>query len=611
MTRLSVILGFVCAFAAATIQAATFTVANTAETGAGSLAQAILDANANGSGVTDVIAFNIPGAGVQTITLTGPLPAVTTPVLIDGYTQPGSSANTLTFDNGDNAVILIRVDGSNFGTLGMELQAGASGSTVRGLDMTRFGSALALASTTGVRVDGNFFRNNGNGVYVSGTSSGNFIGDAPPAQRNLFNGNQVGIYFQSDTTGNTLGYNYIGTDLAGTAPVPNLTGVWVEGIGNRIIGNLISGHTSFPDATGILVTNAAQNIEVYGNRIGTQANGVGSIPNNYGILFTGGGGESPSGTLIGAAGAGNVIANSLLDGIAVRSLTPPSTGHRILYNTFRTNAGLAIDLEDDGVTANDPLDADAGANLRQNYPVITSATRSAGGAAIVSGTLSSAPGTQYTVQLLFNIGCNASGFGEGGFVTETTVTTNAAGSAAFSFSLPSLPNGSVSTTATDPAGNTSELSQCVALVTEDPQLAISGATQAEGNAGTSLMNFTVTLTPASQFPVTVTVQTANVTASAGSDYVAANTVLTFNPGQTARTFSVTINGDTALEPDETFTAALSGATNASIATPVATGTITNDDATAPVIEPIPTAGTWALIAIGMMVACVALFRLRM
>jgi hypothetical protein len=88
--------------------AAVFTVTNTNETGPGSLAQAITDAN-NSPGA-DTIAFNIPGPGVHAITVTGDgLPSVYDDVTIDGYTQPGASPNTLAV--GDNAVILIQIDG--------------------------------------------------------------------------------------------------------------------------------------------------------------------------------------------------------------------------------------------------------------------------------------------------------------------------------------------------------------------------------------------------------------------------------------------------------------------------------------------------------------------
>lgn len=78
-----------------------FTVTTTADTGPGSLRQAIINANANPDAAT--IRFKIPGSGVKTITPATPLPPITAPVKIDGYTQPGASPNTLAI--GDNAVI--------------------------------------------------------------------------------------------------------------------------------------------------------------------------------------------------------------------------------------------------------------------------------------------------------------------------------------------------------------------------------------------------------------------------------------------------------------------------------------------------------------------------
>jgi hypothetical protein len=92
--------------------------------------------------------------------------------------------------------------------------------------------------------------------------------------------------------------------------------------------------------------------------------------------------------------------------------------------------------------------------------------------------------------------------------------------------------------------------------------------------------FTVTLSPASTQTVTVNYATANGTASAGSDYLAASGTLTFAPGVTARPISVTVNGDTTVEPNETFAVTLSGSANAVIGAATSTGTITNDDTVA-------------------------------
>ena len=111
-----------------------------------------------------------------------------------------------------------------------------------------------------------------------------------------------------------------------------------------------------------------------------------------------------------------------------------------------------------------------------------------------------------------------------------------------------------------------------------PTLAINDLTIAEGNAGTSVATFNVLLSPASSQTVTVNYATANNTASAGSDYVAASGTLTFTPGQQSQPVSVTINGDTAAEPNETFNINLSNSVNATIGDNQGVGTIVNDDA---------------------------------
>ena len=91
--------------------------------------------------------------------------------------------------------------------------------------------------------------------------------------------------------------------------------------------------------------------------------------------------------------------------------------------------------------------------------------------------------------------------------------------------------------------------------------------------------FTVTLAPPNATQaVTVNYATANGSATAGSDYVAANGTLTFDPSVTSRTISVAISGDTTFEPNETFVVNLSQPVNAVIGDAQGTGTITNDDA---------------------------------
>jgi hypothetical protein len=122
---------------------------------------------------------------------------------------------------------------------------------------------------------------------------------------------------------------------------------------------------------------------------------------------------------------------------------------------------------------------------------------------------------------------------------------------------------------------------CSSTTTPTPTLSINDATVTEGNSGTSNATFTVTLSATSTSAVTVKYDTADGTATtAGSDYQSASGTLTFAPGDTSKTITVAVNGDTTPEPDETFAVNLSNPTNATIADGQGIGTIKNDDTAA-------------------------------
>ena len=110
-----------------------------------------------------------------------------------------------------------------------------------------------------------------------------------------------------------------------------------------------------------------------------------------------------------------------------------------------------------------------------------------------------------------------------------------------------------------------------------PQLRIGNVTVLEGNSGTQAANFTVTLSAASDQPVTVAYATAYGTATASSDYQAASDTLTFAPGETSKTISVPVNGDRLGEANETFFVNLSRPTNATIFHVQGIGTIVDDE----------------------------------
>src|SRR5713226_7574546 len=82
-------------------------------------------------GTNDQIVFNIPGTGLQTITPNSNLPNITKPVVIDGYTQPGSSPNTLAV--GNNAAIKIDLSGVNYSNICVGLSLRTSNTTIRGI----------------------------------------------------------------------------------------------------------------------------------------------------------------------------------------------------------------------------------------------------------------------------------------------------------------------------------------------------------------------------------------------------------------------------------------------------------------------------------------------
>jgi hypothetical protein len=113
-----------------------------------------------------------------------------------------------------------------------------------------------------------------------------------------------------------------------------------------------------------------------------------------------------------------------------------------------------------------------------------------------------------------------------------------------------------------------------------PSLSVGDATVVEGNSGTANLLFTVSLSKAATGPVTVQYGTADGTATAGSDYTAKSGTLTFAAGETSKTISVAVKGDTAVEANETLTLKLSSASGATIADGSGKGTITNDDGTA-------------------------------
>ncbi len=418
--------------------AATYTVTNTNDAGAGSLRQAILNANATPA-VLDTIQFNIGGRGPWIIQPLSALPTITDPVVIDGTTQPGFAGAPL-----------IELNGSSAGSGASGIKITAGGSTVRGLIINSF--------------------SDGSGIYLTQESTS---GD-----------------------GNIIEGNYVGVDATGSSALPNDFGINIEGSHNNRIGgtlasqrNVISGNSN----TGLRLSGSDYN-SVWGNYIGVNAFGFSALGNgNQGLRI-----ENSAGTIVGGTGTGerndisfnkdvgilvvygsnnqiqgNIIEANSIAGVVVLT----GANNAILSNSIYSNGGLGIDLNTsnswppDGVTPNDPGDSDGDgwvANHLQNFPVLASATVS-GSTISITGALNSAASSNYTLQFFSNTACDPTGYGQGQtLIGSTTVTTNGNGNGLFDITLPVLPTGTfITSTATDDAHNTSEFSECKQYVNEN------------------------------------------------------------------------------------------------------------------------------------------------
>ena len=411
-------------FVAASVPAATFTVTNTNDSGAGSLRQAIDDANASPGG--DTIDFNIPGGGVHTITPQSLLPIVSEAVTIDGYTQPGSSPNT-NATGGLNSVLQIEIDGTVAPNRCVTI--GASGVVVRGLVINRCGESIEIF---------NPFGSNVSGIVIAG----NFLGtDATGLASAL---NQAGV--ASGTQGGTASFA-----VGGLNPADR---------------NLISGNSNAGIQT-LSNFNGGSTSIVQGNIIGLDKNATIPIPNQFGIVLNDGG---PTAMTVGglAPEAANIISGNSAVGIYVIGVPDTCT---IRGNSIFDNAALGIktsglnDLSQPG--PNDLGDADGGPNGGQNYPIVSSVQVTngpSGGSTHILGVLHSTPSTGYDVDFYANPACTnfPREFLEGKtYIGSTHTDTDGSGTAVIDVTLPVIVESGarITATATNPTGGTSEFSQ--------------------------------------------------------------------------------------------------------------------------------------------------------
>ncbi|MBT6515625.1 MAG: hypothetical protein HOK65_12745, partial [Crocinitomicaceae bacterium] len=287
------------------------------------------------------------------------------------------------------------------------------------------------------------------GISFQGGTVDNSVGNpASSAEVNIISSNNIGIQFSSTAGVNSINNNLIGTNKEGTGAVPNNYGIFLvdnpvgydmklgssgANEGNVIAGNTISG-VQIDGASG---ASSANRLSLVGNSIGLGIDGIANIPNGVGV------GISSNAEFISigennCAGCGNLISANLNKGIEIDNAndvivynnkigtdingtaaangigvevndgsfvtiggTSPNSPNEISHNTGNgvniignstgvdlsansifSNAGIGVDLNDDGVTPNDTGDSDTGPNDLQNFPVIMQAYECGAGTSI-------------------------------------------------------------------------------------------------------------------------------------------------------------------------------------------------------------------------------------
>jgi len=323
----------------------TFIVANTSDSGPGSLRAAVNDANAATGDAR--IEFRISGSGPHTIALTRPLPAISETVVIDATTEPDYSGSPV-----------VEIDGTNAGS-------GASGltiersSVVQGLSIINFdgnGITIRNASSSstiqnnwiGVDADGNAAGNIGTGIKITENATGNLIGPNNVISANSGRGIFVGLSGADD---NTISGNRIGVGPDGLSPMGNASeGILVNAVDNTTIGGTSPSERNVigdNERGGITVTGGAASTTITGNYVGVGSDGstnVGNGSSGPGIEVSG----DASGAAVGgtAGGAGNVISANDSDGVQITGSN--TTGTTVQGNAIGTTADETALLGNDG-----------------------------------------------------------------------------------------------------------------------------------------------------------------------------------------------------------------------------------------------------------------------
>lgn len=416
-------------------------------TGTLTLRQAITAANALPG--PHQINFQIPGPGVKTIAPVFALPPLMVDnVFIDGYSQPGASPGA---NPPSTAQILVQLDGWMAGAChGLHILS--SFNVVQGLAIMNFaydGIRIEGTPEPGTRANllfANFVGTDASGTLAVGncTSMGTGIWAGvdilvPPSaailwchdnivDRNLVSGNfrcgvQISSCPPSDCYNNHVTANFIGTDVGGMIAMGNAGSgvVLAEGThDNQVHGNVVSANVmNGIDVTGNPLTLPpcpTRHNYFANNLVGVALDTVTPLGNgargvSLGIFEAGSffAGFAPENYV-----ATNVIAYNGLSGIGTWEHPLDNTNcdrNGFVQNSIHSNGLLGIDLDDDGVTPNDPGDLDTRSNECLNTPLILQAQYSPVGFTTVSGVVEG--GSQVHVH---RVAPDPSGYGEGDLV---------------------------------------------------------------------------------------------------------------------------------------------------------------------------------------------------
>ncbi len=335
-----------------------------------SLREAIIAAN-NTDGLNNIY-FDITGFGPHTINLSAALPNITGTLVIDGTSEP---------DYGSAPVV--RIDGSALTNEdALRLEHGSKGSTIRGLSVTGFSGGDAIE----IRSDYNTIIGNYLGLATNGTTVA---------------GNDVGVKLRDGADFNTIG----GTDAADR---------------NLLSGNIYAG-------VAIREVGTDDN-QIIGNWIGLDQNGDVVTAGDHGVVIW----DGPDNNRVGGVnvGEGNRIAGHN-NGVVVDDLGVAALDNVILGNEIFSVNEMAIDLDNDQITANDAGDGDSGPNDLLNHPVLSLVTQN--GADLDVQFDLDVPAGDYRIEFFDNPnGINANGYGGGEvFLGAVTVTSSGTGTQTF------------------------------------------------------------------------------------------------------------------------------------------------------------------------------------